>query len=188
MLASNSGAYTPGVSYTCELGDNESKTFYVLETNGDNVSLIAGMNLGTNVAWVTIGDYIAAGETVENGDYVKNDKGPITADKILKERTSGWTKLEDNQISIPSGQQIAAASGKEFDVSSTSNVSGLPIWLNSYTKPPMAYGYWTSSPSTSSSNKAYYVFYDGTLYDTAVIDDSAFALRPVITIPKSQLG
>lgn len=146
------------------------------------------MNLGATVAWATKGDYIAAGGTVENGDYVKNDKGPITSDKILKERTSGWTKLEDNQISIPSGQQIAAASGKEFDASSTSKVSGLPIWLNCYTKPPMAYGYWTSSPSSSISNKAYHVFYDGTLNDGATIDDSAFALRPVITISKSQLG
>ena len=41
LLASESGAYTPGVSYTCELGDNESKMFYVLESSEDNVSLIA---------------------------------------------------------------------------------------------------------------------------------------------------
>ena len=111
LLASEATSkYDVGVTYTCELGDGEENTFYVLETSGDNVSLIASMNLGTNVAWVTKEDYLAAGGTESDyGTYGNNKLGPITANKILEERTSGWTKLDEDQITLPSGQQIATA-------------------------------------------------------------------------------
>ena len=67
LLASESTSkYDIGVTYTCELGDGEENTFYVLETNGDNVSLIGGMNLGDIVAWVTKEDYLAAGGTEDD--------------------------------------------------------------------------------------------------------------------------
>ena len=64
LLASEATSkYDVGVTYTCELGDGKENTFYVLETSGDNVSLIMSENLEDTVAWVTKEDYLAAGGT-----------------------------------------------------------------------------------------------------------------------------
>ncbi len=175
LLASESGAYTPGVTYTCELGDGKQNTFYVLETNGDNVSLIAGFNLGSTVAWCKSGS--------DNSCAADGSKA------ALKERTSGWTKLTESQISLPSASQIATAAGKTFD--GTNKVSELPTWLNSYTKTPVAYGYWTSTPDASNSNSSYawYVLsFDSRLAGDRVDDGSTYGVRPVITVSKSKLN
>ena len=167
LLASESGAYTPGVTYTCELGDNESNTFYVLEEKGDNVSLIAGFNLEGTVAWCKSGN---ANSCAADG-----------AKAALKERTSGWTKLTESQISLPSANQIATSAGRTFNGNS---VSGLPTWLSSYTKTPVAYGYWTSIPDAFD---AWYVRFDGYLGDSGVDLAYSYGVRPVITVLKSNL-
>ena len=171
LLASESGAYTPGVTYACELGDNESNTFYVLEENGDNVSLIAGFNLEGTVAWCKSGN--------------DNSCAADGAKAALKERISGWTKLTESQISLPSANQIATSAGKTFN---ENIVSGLPTWLNSDTKTPVVYGYWTSTPNASRSNGAWYVYYDGSLDFNNVADDYNNGVRPVITVSKSNLS
>ena len=178
LLASESGAYTPGVTYTCELGDGESNTFYVLEENGDNVSLIAGFNLGDTVAWS------------EDGSNHKDEdvsKQAVTAKAALKERTSGWTRLTESQISLPTASQIATASGKIINDNGAS-ISGLSTWLYSYTKTPVAYGYWTSTPFASRSNSAWYVFCDGSLNHNNVDHDDVYGVRPVITVLKTNLS
>ena len=172
LLASESGAYTTGVTYTCELGDNESKTFFVLETNGDNVSLIAGFNLGSTVAWSSDGS---------NHKDEDASAQAVTAKAALKERTSGWTKLTESQIALPTYDQIYKAAGNK--------TSGFPTWLYSYTKTPIAFGYWTSTIDTSSTTLAWYVAYVGAFdEDMDVGYDSFYGVRPVITISKSQLG
>ena len=168
LLASESGAYTPGVTYTCELGDGESNTFYVLEENGDNVSLIAGFNLGDAVARCKSG----------NADSCAADG----AKAALKERTSGWTKLTESQISLPSANQIATSAGKTFNGKS---VSGLPTWLSSYTKTPVAYGYWPISPDAFD---AWYVRFDGYLGEGGADLAYSYGVRPVITVLKSNLN
>ena len=174
LLASESGAYTPGVTYTCELGDGESNTFYVLEENGDNVSLIAGFNLGEPVAWCKSG---SDSSCAADG-----------AKAALKERTSGWTKLTETQISLPTAIQITTVSGITFDESSTSSISGLPTWLKSYTKfTSNTYGYWTSTPNASNSSYVWAEYYDGSLNMTGVDYDYGRGVRPVITISKAQL-
>ena len=167
LLASESEAYTPGVTYTCELGNGESNTFYVLEEKGDNVSLIAGFNLGDTVARCKSGN---ANSCAADG-----------AKAALKERTSGWTKLTESQISLPSANQIATSAGKTFNGKS---VSGLPTWLSSYTKTPVAYGYWTSIPDAFD---AWYVRFDGYLGDSGVDLAYSYGVRPVITVLKSNL-
>ena len=48
-----SGNYVYGDEYTCELGDNDEKTFFVLETSGDDVSLIMNANVGADGKAVT---------------------------------------------------------------------------------------------------------------------------------------
>ena len=170
LLASELGAYTPGVTYTCELGDNESNTFYVLEENGDNVSLIAGFNLEGTVAWCKSGN--------------DNSCAADGAKAALKERTSGWTKLTESQISLPSANQIATSAGRTFNGNSVS----VPTWLSSYTKTPVAYGYWTSTPHASSSSSAWHVIYLGLLNSPNVDNVSNYGVRPVITVSKSNLS
>ncbi len=168
LLASESGAYTPGVTYTCELGDGESNTFYVLEENGDNVSLIAGFNLEGTVAWCKPGS--------------DNSCAADGAKAALKKRTSGWTKLTESQISLPSANQIATSAGKTFNGKS---VSGLPTWLSSYTKTPVAYGYWPISPDAFD---AWYVRFDGYLGEGGADLAYSYGVRPVITVLKSNLN
>ena len=196
LLASEATSkYDIGVTYTCELGDGEENTFYVLETSGDNVSLIAGMNLGATVAWATKEDYLAAGGTESDWnkactDCGNNNLGPITANKILKERTSGWTKLDEDQIILPSGQQIATAGGDtKWNDSTHGNGFSSAKWLYSYTRfTSGTYGYWTSSPRASDASNAWYVYYIGNLSNIIVRGSSVYGVRPVITVSKSQLG
>ena len=171
LLASESGAYTSGVTYTCELGDGESNTFYVLEENGDNVSLIAGFNLGDTVAWSSDGN--------NHKDEGANAQA-VTAKAALKERTLGWTKLTESQISLPTYDQIYKAAGNK--------ASGFSTWLSSYTKTPVAYGYWTSSPIASNSYDAWIVHCGGTLNRGSVDYADLYGVRPVITVSKSNLS
>ena len=176
--------YDVGVTYTCELGDGEENIFYVLETNGDNVSLIAGMNLGATVAW-----------SIDGKNHKDEDESvqAVTAKATLKERTSTWTKLDEDQIMLPTGQQIASAGGNIEWIES--NYSGtepkLPTWLNSYTKfTSGTYGYWTSTPYTSETNRAWHVYYSGSLFpfNFSVETETYCGVRPVITISKSNLS
>ena len=201
LLASEATSkYDVGVTYTCELGDGEENIFYVLETNGDNVSLIAGMNLGSTVTWISNEDYIAAGGKDLSNDggvcqkaalCATTEFGPITANKILKERTSGWAKLDEDQITLPSGQQIATAGGDtKWNDSTYGNGFSSAKWLYSYTKfTTGTYGYCTSSPLASDAHHAWYVRYGGSLYlERAVSFSSLYGVRPVITVSKSNLS
>ena len=179
LLASEATSkYDAGVIYTCELGDGEQNTFFILETNGDDVSLIAGMNLGSTVEWSEDG----------NNHRNEDESAQATALKTaLKERTSGWIKLSQSQITLPTASQIAAASGKTFDDSS-GGISGLATWQVSFTKLPVAYGYWTSTPLASYDGQAWYVEYGNKLGSWYVENANRYGVRPVITISKSQLG
>ena len=185
LLSSEAASkYDVGVTYTCELGDGEENIFYVLETNGDNVSLIAGMNLGATVAW-----------SIDGKNHKDEDESvqAVTAKATLKERTSTWTKLDEDQIMLPTGQQIASAGGNIEWIES--NYSGtepkLPTWLNSHTKfTSGTYGYWTSTPYTSETNRAWHVYYSGSLFpfNFSVETETYCGVRPVITISKSNLS
>ena len=188
--------YDAGVTYTCELGDGKENTFYVLETSGDNVSLIMSENLGDTVAWTKKDDYLAAGGTESDWnqtdcpDCGNNNLGPITANKILKERTSGWTKLDEDQITLPSVQQLATAGGDtKWNTSTSGNGFRSAKWLYSYTKLTTGtYGYWTSSPDVSGAYTAWTVEYGGNLSPGPVSGIfNVYGVRPVITISKSQL-
>ena len=125
-----------GDEYTCDVGDGEEKTFFVLETSGDNVSLIMNANIDANgkaitssnmpddsgyVDWISFADWQLAGGIVTddmknnggscqyNNRCATTEFGPITLNKKLKEYTSTWVSLIPSQIKIPTVYQIATA-------------------------------------------------------------------------------
>ena len=171
-----SGNYAYGDEYTCELGDNDEKTFFVLETNGDNVSLIMSKNIDSNGKGTTSGNTVA---------WCKSGKdNTCAADGVLeylKNSTTSWTKLTESQISLPSYDQIYKAAGNK--------TSGLSTWLyGNLNNSSAPYDYWTSTPFTYNSDYAWIVDYDGGLHTFYVDRDGRSGVRPVITVSKSQLG
>ena len=175
-----SGNYAYGDEYTCELGDNDEKTFFVLETNGDNVSLIMDRNIDSNGKGTTSGNTVAWCKSGSDNSCAADG-----ALEYLKTSTTGWTKLTESQISLPSYDQIYKATGNK--------TSGLSTWLFGNFNSSELYAYWTSTPCASDSNLAWFVNHDGSLDhgtsgDCDVGDIFVNGVRPVITVSKSQLG
>ncbi len=172
-----SGNYAYGDEYTCELGDNDEKTFFVLETNGDKVSLIMNKNIDSNGKGTTSGNTVA---WCKSGN--DNSCAADGALEYLKTSTTGWTKLTESQISLPSYDQIYKAAGNK--------TSGLSTWLyGNLNNSSAPFGYWTSTPHASASSFTWHVFYDGSLNYVGPVDrGNTFGVRPVITVSKSQLG
>ena len=179
-----SGNYAYGDEYTCELGDNDAKTFFVLETNGDNVSLIMDRNVDSTGKGTTSGNTVAWCKSGSNNSCAADG-----ALEYLKNSTTGWTKLTESQISLPTGQQIATAGGDSAWTNSKSTGTTLSTWLygnlNSSSAP---YGYWTSTPRASYSDSAWRVGYGGRLGSLGVGYDYVDGVRPVITVSKSNLS
>ena len=180
-----SGNYAYGDEYTCELGDNDAKTFFVLETNGDNVSLIMDRNIDSNGKGTTSGNTVA---WCKSGN--DNSCAADGALEYLKTSTTGWTKLTESQISLPTGQQIATAGGDSAWTDSHPTGTTLLTWLygnlNSSSSAPSAY--WTSTPYASYSNIAWFVACGGYLDGSGVGDANFNGVRPVITVSKSNLS
>ena len=172
-----SGNYAYGDEYTCELGDNDAKTFFVLETNGDNVSLIMDKNIDSNGKGTTSGNTVAWCKSGAN-----NSCAADRALEYLKTSTTGWTKLTESQISLPSYDQIYKAAGNK--------TSGLSTWLYgnlNISSAPSAY--WTSTPDASNSFGAWVVYSGGALTSDGYVDsDLDDGVRPVITVSKSNLS
>ena len=192
LLASDGDVFAKGVAYTCNfIDDSEANnmTFFVLSSTEDTVTLIAGFNLKSltgdvhTVAWSSDGN---------NHKDEPEDKQAVTAKAALAERIANWSnanggKLSEEQMStikLPTAYQIAEAVGQTF---SGSDISGLPTWLNSYTKAPIAYGYWTSTPSADYSTNAWNVSSEGFVSNFNVATGNDYGVRPVITISKSNV-
>ena len=211
---------TYGNEFICELGDNDKKTFYVLE-DGDTttltegriaqlgqVSLIMDAVVGEDgksvkektyfgYSWIDNDDFLNMGGTVteemltdggicEHGHTcVTNEFGPITVNKKLENNTKNWTRLEQLQITLPTAEQIAMASNDKIWTNIKKSNNKLPSWLGCGTS---TNGYWTS---TKVQNDIYHVWsVNRDMLFTARTGSGADGglVRPVITIPKSQLG
>ena len=192
LIASTDGAYTPGVAYTCNFIDNNeanNMTFFVLSSTEDTVTLIAGFNLKALTGEVHTVAWSAEGNNHKDDP---EEEQAVTAKAALAKRTANWSsanggKLSEEQMStikLPTAYQIVEVIGQTF---SGSSISGLPTWLNSYTKTPIAYGYWTSTPNAENSYSAWYVYYNGNVNDRGVGVVSVYGVRPVITISKSNV-
>ena len=172
---------TVGAKYTCHL--DFDRTFYVLETSGDNVSLIMDRNFTDgffSTSWCTDGG--DDNTTCEN----INSTGEESLLKNVQDIFGG-----NISVSFPTASQIATASGKSFN---NNSVSGLATWIYDYLEGTAnseseVYGYWTTSPCIDDSEFAWTVYRDGSLAKLEVNDDSgSYGVRPVITVSKSQLG
>ena len=179
VLASDGDPYAYGVEYTCELGDGEQNTFYVLDSSNDTVSLIMSKNIGTDgkettseyVFWCTDADADNGGDDSScNGSGVK---------EYLSNSTKNWTKLTLDQITIPTELQIKAQIIKGNDIFGNDSEMTKP-WLNENLINSKD-GYWVYGMMSVSEygvlkNNRHYIY------------SLHVGVRPVITISKSQLG
>lgn len=164
-----------GTKYLCNPGDGIERTFYVLETSGENVSLLMDRNIKDYVQWAPDGN--------------TTETGPVTANSELKTATSNWI---DVKVILPTANQIAVASGNtSWNGKALTNI---PEWLygNLSTDTGEVRAYWTSTPSTAYNVRAWFVYKDtgyGRLaYYTFVISSKdRIGIRPVITIPITSL-
>ena len=159
-----SGVCEPGTAFAIKVNDTETYKFYVLSDTGKEVTLIMDRNLGESVEWINTEDY---------GDStVKNDKGPLTALRVLKDRTSGWTNIPEYSYTLKNdktpedgeytysditGDLVTAVRARlpkfsELNASMIVDVYGvpsiLPSWLydNLYsTGDTNGHDYWTST-------------------------------------------
>ena len=157
-----------GDEFTCDLGDEESTknlVFYVLEKNGSQVSLIMNKVF-----------------TTPAGDKVPYSM-KTNVFKLFK-----YTKLDESQITLPSGEQIAAASNNTTWTPSGSNTAlvtnQMPNWLKTNLEVTGTYCYWTSTEFDSS--KQWGAGLKGLYAETATAATCGF--RPVITVSTSDLG
>ena len=157
-----------GDEFTCDLGDEESTknlVFYVLEKNGSQVSLIMNKVF-----------------TTPAGDKVPYSM-KANVFKLFK-----YTKLDESQITLPSGEQIAAASNNTTWTPSGSNTAlvtnQMPDWLKTNLDVTGTFCYWTSTAYDSS--KQWGAGLKGLYAETATAATCGF--RPVITVSTSDLG
>ena len=171
------GNFDYGDEYICNLGETEESknlTFFVLDKDNDSVSLIMNMNLGGNVAWC--GDRTLC---LTNGSW-DNTIGPITAQNTLETRTEDWVKLEKEEISLPTMDQIKAT----YYYNQGGNLT-MPTWLYVNLNNN---GYWTSTLSSYNTDGAMRLNYDAHTYNAGIETKNVAGIRPVITISKSQIG
>ena len=163
VYISGEAAYSIGSQYICGL--DKKRTFYVLETSGDNVSLIMDRNftddtVSKTLAWCIDGG--SDGATCKN----INSKEEGTPLKHIQD-----TFGENVTVSFPTKKQIE---GAYTDL--------MPKWLRGSRSDN---NYWTSSIAQS-SGIAWLVNSDG--FMDYPVNGNIIGVRPVITVSKSQLG
>ncbi len=175
-----SGSFNYGDEYICNLGntdDSKNLTFFVLDKTDTDVSLIMNKNLGDTVAW----------SEDDNNHKDDESKQAMVAKSALNKRTLNWTKLNQTQITLPSGQQIATSGG---DTKWTDSIYGTGFsdskWL--YDNLIDSYDYWTSTVYSKNSTESWSVNSWGELGTNEVNNQDNIGVRPVITILKSQLS
>ena len=176
VQATSDAPYEPGAVYSCDLGDG-ARTFYVMETEGNNVKLIMSENLGGTTAWVSE-------ENINN---------------VLATRTIGWTKLRavGGSAALPTGQEMAGITGysqwTDAVVAPSSDYG--PYWIRTglaYMASPE--GYWTTTRHSTIETIAWPVDLSGRLNFISsspagnINQDSEYGIRPIITVPKSSLS
>lgn len=193
-----------GTSVNIKVNETDAYDFYVINDTGDKLTLILNKNLGNKISWITESDYTNSGGT-NYGTFGNNEKGPVTVLNKLKELTDNWTNVLENEYVI-SGigndgktkiydditMNIKArlltyeeAINLGCSMKSTSCPEYLYSNLNGLNTADIPAGYWTSTADTSNSNVAWYINYNGNIYNNVSLAlATARGIRPVITIEK----
>ena len=213
-----------GTPVAVEVTPNTVYKFYVLndDITKNEVTLIMNRNLYSdtdenngNVAWVSLDDYkLAGGSETEYGEYGNNNKGPLTALRVLKERTSGWINipaytytlsLETEKGLVPATSSTTEITGElvtdvrarlpkwsDFiDFGTTKNEYGAPSDLQNWLYENLEYtedgssGYWTGTAWSDNDYGAWSVDFRSNRSGMYYLDGgSTNGLRPVITLSK----
>lgn len=93
------GQYKPGDEYICKVSSNQNYNFYVLNKNGDDITLISKENIYyDSVNEITnISDSVNLGYTKWSDD---TSKGPITVFEYLYNATKNWDNVRDLKVNI----------------------------------------------------------------------------------------
>ena len=174
---------TVGAKYTCHL--DSDRIFYVLETSGDNVSLIMDRNFTDDTVPITLAWCVDGGS---DGSTCKNINSKKEGTPLKHIQDLFGTNVT---VSFPTANQLATVSGEKFD--GLYIVSKLASWLYDYledtTNPvPDVKGYWTATPRASDTKLAWDANCRGDIDYDYVNNSSYYVIRPVITISKSNLS
>jgi len=165
---------TIGAKYSCDLGESEATqdlVLYVLEagTSSKPATLILEENYDTTtLAWCDqSGDNPYDNVCAADGLAAK-------LDEIVEE----WSKLDKEQIGLPSIEQIMIADGQDTDA-----YLEFPYLNNEWLYNGASY--WTSTPIIDDSDRAFSVFCGSggcTVYDGDVYLNDSFGVRPAIML------
>ena len=101
-----------GIKVNLKVNNEKSYDFYVIADDGEKVTLIMDRNLGNKVAWVTKGDYTAAGgDETDYGTNGNNNLGPITVLNYLNSQINSETETWSNIAPIKSYEYINNENG-----------------------------------------------------------------------------
>ena len=87
-----SGTCEDGTAFAIKVNNTETYKFYVINDTGKEITLIMNQSFNDErysysaIPWISVNFYV--------DNCGKNNKGPLTALRILKEKTSGWTNIE----------------------------------------------------------------------------------------------
>ena len=213
-VAAQTGETHKGIVYldptdlnkTCNIGNSIStpgtKTgcmkWYIFNDSGDNYTMILDHNTTATVEYETSRTYKEYSQTSiktqVDTDATGWDSGLnprlITANEIATITNTSTFAGDSSTWFYFDG----TGTNKHTRVSSVQGASPY-AWLFDYTKGCTGYGcdindsstsgYWTSSPVTDYSYRAWTVYKDGTLINSDVYEPNTFGIRPVITVSKS---
>ena len=181
--------------------------FYIYDDSGDNYKMILDHNTTTSTSYDT------------SGTYKEYSQASIRT--VVNSDTSSWTGFSGGSIGIITANEIATITNTStfnggfgtwfyFDGTGTYKqtepanftTTSRYAWLFDYTEGCTSYGckiadsstmgYWTSSPISDYSDRAWLVDSSdalGTRYvDCDIRNNYHFGVRPVITIPKSYIA
>ena len=178
---------TSGTPVAIQVNSTEVYNFYVIDETENEIILMMDRNI------------YASGNTTEPDvqwyyDSLTTSKGPITALRALKTRTSGWTNIPEREYvySDDSGKNYYSGlsetmRARMLTYTEAKKLKGdnevLPEWTITNLKKTgdaNTSGYWLSS--ASSGDYAHHITYDGEIAPTSV--SNYYGLRPVITLTK----
>jgi len=175
------GVCEAGTAFAIKVNSAEIYKFYVLNDDGNTVTLIMNHNLGQNIPWISVEDYQKLSNNIANCAMDScTDVGPVTAISYLKELTdTEWNNIPEKKYTY-SGIAEDGQTRMYEDITENMRVRMLtypeamaagctvegdvcPMWLYTNTTTiddsSLPHGYWTST--------AYYL-YSALSTDTAL--------------------